>query len=132
VFFRLAPHARKNPLLKNGQDSDFVLFFDLLPTLQKGIHVATIDLSSIAAGNGGFVINGQCAGDYSGWSVAGAGDINGDGLDDLIIGAPYASPGGRYDAGRSYVVFGKTGSTAIDLSAIANGIGGFVINGQTA
>jgi hypothetical protein len=36
---------------------------------------------------GGFVINGGAASDYSGCSVSSAGDVNGDGLDDLIVGA---------------------------------------------
>jgi hypothetical protein len=35
----------------------------------------------------GFVINGEAAGDKSGYSVSSAGDVNGDGLDDLIVGA---------------------------------------------
>ncbi len=95
-----------------------------------------IDLSAIAAGSGGFVINGQCEYDYSGYSVASAGDVNGDGLADLIVGAKNSDPatGGTVDnnAGRSYVVFGQTGTTAINLSAVANGNGGFVINGQCA
>jgi hypothetical protein len=39
------------------------------------------------------------------------GDVNGDGLDDLIVGAWSASPSGQSDAGKSYVVFGKTNST---------------------
>ncbi|MEF8732022.1 MAG: integrin alpha [Candidatus Accumulibacter meliphilus] len=60
-----------------------------------------------------------------------AGDINGDGLADLIVGAPGSDPAAEA-AGRSYVVFGKTGAGAVDLSAIAHGIGGFVINGQCA
>jgi hypothetical protein len=51
-----------------------------------------IDLSAIAAGNGGFVINGQSANDWSGWPVAGAGDVNGDGLADLIVGARRSDP----------------------------------------
>ena len=38
-------------------------------------------------GADGFQINGEAAGDYSGFSVAGAGDVNGDGFDDLVIGA---------------------------------------------
>jgi hypothetical protein len=91
-----------------------------------------IDLTAIAAGNGGFVINGQAAGDYSGNSVSSAGDVNGDGLADLIVGAFASNPAAGANAGRSYVVFGKSTTTAIDLSAIANGNGGFVINGQAA
>jgi hypothetical protein len=80
----------------------------------------------------GFVINGQAASDESGYNVASAGDINGDGLVDLIIGARKADPAGGANAGRSYVVYGTTGTAAIDLSAIAAGSGGFVINGESA
>lgn len=40
------------------------------------------------------------SGDESGRSVAGLGDINGDGIDDLIIGAPGADPGGRIEPAR--------------------------------
>jgi hypothetical protein len=38
----------------------------------------------LALPKGGFVINGEAAYDWSGWSVSSAGDVNGDGLDDLI------------------------------------------------
>ncbi len=48
---------------------------------------AAIDLVNVAAGIGGFVIHGADADDQSGHSVSSAGDINGDGFDDLIIGA---------------------------------------------
>jgi hypothetical protein len=89
-----------------------------------------INLSAVAAGNGGFVINGQCANDGSGVSVAAAGDVNADGLADLVIGAFKSDPLSNSDAGRSYVVFGQTGTTAVNLSAVAGGTGGFVINGQ--
>jgi hypothetical protein len=89
-----------------------------------------VELSAIAAGTGGFVINGQCANDLSGFSVSAAGDVNGDGLADLIVGAINADPVTGTDAGRSYVVFGQTSGTAVELSTVAAGVGGFVINGQ--
>jgi hypothetical protein len=100
---------------------------------------AKVELSDIAEGIGGFVINGAAAGDYSGQSVSSAGDVNNDGIDDLIVGADRADPNGETDAGASYVVFGKddwktpSGNiTAVDLADIAEGIGGFVINGAAA
>jgi hypothetical protein len=76
---------------------------------------------------------GSCTpsiGDQSGWSVSSAGDVNGDGLDDLIVGANTASPSGKTKAGKSYVVFGKQGTDPIELSVITAGKGGFVINGE--
>ncbi len=68
-----------------------------------------IELSAVEAGTGGFVINGVSASDSARFSVSSAGDVNGDGLDDLIIGAPYDDPNGSL-SGASFVVFGKTGT----------------------
>jgi hypothetical protein len=34
------------------------------------------------------------------------GEVNGDGLDDLIIGATEADSNGKLDTGKSYVIFG--------------------------
>jgi hypothetical protein len=90
-----------------------------------------VELSDIAAGIGGFAINGEASGDLSGVSVSRAGDINGDGKDDLIIGAVGADPNGE-SSGKSYVVFGKTDGTSVELSAVAAGIGGFALNGEAA
>ena len=61
---------------------------------------ASLNLSSLNGSNG-FVINGIDAGDYSGYSVSSAGDINGDGFDDLIIGARGADPNGQSSAGEA-------------------------------
>ncbi|CAB5498340.1 beta strand repeat-containing protein [Bathymodiolus thermophilus thioautotrophic gill symbiont] len=90
-----------------------------------------IELSAIASGTGGFVINGKAEKGYSGTSVSSAGDVNGDGLDDLLVGAHITDSNGKSNAGNSYVVFGTTNTTAIDLSAIASGTGGFVIKGES-
>ncbi|MGI9455353.1 MAG: integrin alpha, partial [Aeoliella sp.] len=82
-----------------------------------------LELSSLLPENGGdgstgFVINGIDAGDRSGQSVSGAGDFNGDGVKDVIVGAYSADPNGVDSAGESYVVFGSaTGlSATLDLS----------------
>jgi hypothetical protein len=87
-----------------------------------------INLSAIASGTRGFVINGEDVNDISGNSVSTAGDINGDGLNDLIVGARGRSTTGEFRAGKLYVIFGKKDNTAIDLSAIASGTGGFVLS----
>ncbi|ELS00028.1 integrin alpha, partial [Gloeocapsa sp. PCC 73106] len=90
---------------------------------------AQFELSSLN-GTNGFAINGINNGDRSGWSVSSAGDINGDNIDDLIIGARSADPSGRSDAGQSYVVFGRTGGfgASLELSSL-NGTNGFALNG---
>ncbi|MBI4585194.1 MAG: FG-GAP repeat protein [Planctomycetes bacterium] len=68
---------------------------------------------------------------WAGESVAGAGDVNGDGLADLLVGAPGASPGGRDGAGESYVVFGKPDGAPVELAEVQAGRGGFAIRGST-
>ena len=62
--------------------------------------LATLD------GTNGFKVNGEAAFDNSGFSVAGAGDINGDGFDDLIIGSFYNDVNGA-NSGASYIVYGR-------------------------
>jgi hypothetical protein len=115
---------RAGPSSKPNAGKSYVVF--------GKIDSTTINLSAIASGTGGFVINGENTSDESGYSVSTAGDVNGDGLDDLIVGAFRADPSNKTGAGKSYVVFGKIDSTTINLSAIASGTGGFVINGENA
>ena len=49
---------------------------------------------------------GQYGDDYSGSSVASAGDVDGDGLDDLVIGASQNDEGGS-NSGKTYLVLGQ-------------------------
>ncbi|HEX5766318.1 MAG TPA: Calx-beta domain-containing protein, partial [Woeseiaceae bacterium] len=96
-----------------------------------------IPLSSLPDGDGstGFVLNGEERGDRSGNRVTAA-DINGDGIEDVIVGAALANPGGtnrgRNDAGKTYVVYGRNDFPAeFELSSLAAGDGstGFVLYG---
>jgi len=90
---------------------------------------ATIDLSDLDGSNG-FRLDGETEYDSSGWSVSGAGDVNGDGFDDLIVGAPDADPNGS-GSGSSYVVFGKVSGfdATMDLSDL-DGSNGFRLDGE--
>jgi hypothetical protein len=54
-------------------------------------------------------IIGDSAGDQLGYSVSGAGDVNGDGKDDVIVGAPYDDDGGA-DSGSAFVFYGGVGN----------------------
>jgi len=56
---------------------------------------------------------GENADDGSGDSVNGAGDVNNDGLDDILIGAQWNDDGGT-DAGQTYLVLGKASGWAMD------------------
>jgi Ca2+-binding RTX toxin-like protein len=80
--------------------------------------LTTVDLASLLASQGSIVF-GADVDDRSGWSVSNAGDMNGDGFDDLIIGAIYADAAGnaKSKAGDSYVIFGSASPSAtIDLA----------------
>ena len=75
---------------------------------------ATIDLSTTSAD---LLLFGDAPGDSLGWSVA-VGDVNGDTVGDLIVGARGADPAGGSSAGAVYVIYGGPGLPAtIDLNA---------------
>ncbi|MEM1090665.1 MAG: Ig-like domain-containing protein [Pseudomonadota bacterium] len=109
------------------------LAFAISAALSPGVLMAqqAIDLSSLNGANG-FVVNGIDAGDYSGRRVAGAGDINGDGVADVVVSASGASPGTQSE-GETYVIFGsRTGFSASISLANLDGSNGFVLNGVDA
>lgn len=61
-----------------------------------------------------YFINGAAAGDEFGFSVAGGGDINADGCDDFLIGAPQANGNGA-DSGTAYVYSGRDGALLYEV-----------------
>jgi len=65
--------------------------------------------------------DGAAAFDYLGISVAGAGDVNGDGKADFIIGAAFASPGGLGTAGSAYLYSGATGALLYQKNGATSG-----------
>ncbi|TKJ30657.1 hypothetical protein CEE39_08035 [bacterium (candidate division B38) B3_B38] len=86
----------------------YVIFGDSFPSPPY-----ILDLNSWPAD---IIICGDDADDICGKSVA-SGDVNGDGYDDIIIGALWADPGGRTNAGETYVIFGSSNPpVSIDLS----------------
>ncbi len=91
-----------------------------------------VNLSSLD-GQNGLVVKGEAIDDNLGSSVSSVGDINGDGLDDFVVAAPYATRAGKSSIGKIYVVFGRTDRAAItsDLTGL-DGTNGFAIDGQVA
>ncbi len=97
-----------------------------------GAGVGSTEILHLSSLNGvsGFWLIGEAVGDFSGFSVSGAGDVNGDGYADILIGA-FAYPGTGM-IGRSYVVFGgpRIGSTGNLALKSLNGANGFKLDGE--
>lgn len=83
----------------------------------------TVDTATAA----GLRVDGADSGDRTGTAVASLGDLNGDGIDDYALGAPFRDSNGRTDAGTVYVVYGSDSDSTIDLAAL--GTGGYLIDG---
>jgi len=84
-------------------------------------------------GSDGFTLESADQTDYFGGSVSGAGDINGDGFNDIIVGASRADPNGFYNAGAAFVIFGKESPFEKTFNvALLDGSDGFRIDGASS
>jgi Ca2+-binding RTX toxin-like protein len=109
------------PFKSSGRGEVYVIF-------GKAGSFTTLDPNNLGAG--GFTIQSAAADDFAGDSVSSAGDFNGDGYDDIIVGAPNNDAGGN-NAGAAYVIFGKAGGLGtVDLGNL--GALGFAIIGGAA
>lgn len=104
---------------KSAAGAVYVLF-------QDGTRNQTnINLGSIIANpSQGFIISGENANEQFGFSVGNAGDVNGDGWKDIVVGAPYANA----NNGNAYVLYSKPGLNALDLAKL-NATSGFKLLG---
>jgi hypothetical protein len=98
---------------------------------QEGDFPDDLDLTTLD-GNNGFVVKGANLNDFSGVSVSDAGDLNGDNIDDLLIGASQVDLGERQDVGATYVVFGRENGFSNEINLSDLGSNGLTINGIAA
>ncbi|MCE3289609.1 MAG: Ca2+-binding protein toxin-related, partial [Caulobacter sp.] len=115
-----------NGLTNNG--GAFVVFGR--DTALNGNFASNVNVSSLD-GTNGFRIDGEASGDNLGIRVSGLGDVNGDGIDDFIVGATGKDDTGS-NAGAAYVVFGQATWGATASLAALDGTNGFQINGEAA
>ncbi|MBU8934523.1 MAG: FG-GAP repeat protein, partial [candidate division Zixibacteria bacterium] len=105
-------------------------FSNRRPSVYWLILLISISLHTNAFGQYNLLVqkDGAVAGDKLGWSVAGAGDVNGDGVPDYLIGMPYCDPSGMTSAGSAIVYSGASGAILFrkDGAAINEGLGYYV------
>jgi hypothetical protein len=111
------------PLKNNFAGAAYVVFGK-----SDGSNINLTDFSTNSSTNG-FALRGL-ANDHAGYTVSAAGDVNGDGLGDLIIGTGDDPIREVYQWGnKCYVMFGKADSNTVEASDLVAGKGGFVFNG---
>ncbi len=94
------------------------LFLTIIILLCSSVTIYAAKNYDFSGWSGNHTVTGEKAFDYFGHAIA-AGDINGDGLEDLVVGAYYADPQDRSGGGCVYIFFGKTlpsQKVSIDLS----------------
>ncbi len=107
---------------------------------QKGVAWSDASLGSLN-GTTGFVLSKSSAGASSalntnnnqlGWSIAGGGDFNGDGVDDFVVSAVGENVGGQNAAGAAYVVYGQAGANVASTFTSSTDLDALVTSGKAA
>ena len=109
-----------------------------------GVEDGVIDLANVQNGTASYLFVGAEGGDESGWSASSAGDVNGDGYADLLIGADEADgiDNGKTRAGETYLISGAdlvaldgadgTEDGVIDLANVQSGSASYRFVGAAA
>ncbi|NBB16572.1 hypothetical protein GVN21_14510 [Caulobacter sp. SLTY] len=113
--FVITSNAISSPAFNAG--AAYVVFGSAVPP-------ATLSLQSLNGSNG-FIVQTNQQSAALGTSVSKAGDVNDDGYDDIIIGAPFGQNGTQY----AYVIYGGTSFSAVISAPALDGIKGFIIQG---
>lgn len=110
------------PLDDDGNDKDsgaiWILFMAADNTVRAQQKISDL--------HGGLIeFTNLTSGDLFGYSVAAAGDVNGDGIVDVLVGAPFDDDGSGDDVGALWFVFLNADGTVKGLSKISETVGGF-------
>lgn len=107
----------------NPSGGAYVLFGEQLAGELGPDGDGTFDLADLTPG-AGVVIRGVKGGDVAGWQISRAGDVDGDGLGDIIMGAWEGDLAGSEDAGEAYLITAAAildaaqGKRVIDLQTL--------------
>jgi hypothetical protein len=92
----------------------------------------SFNLADVGNTVAGATISGVADSDFTGLAVSGAGDVNGDGVDDFLVGS-YGADASGTNRGETYLVYGQGGgnplSGSLDLAALGSTVAGATFQG---
>ena len=130
----LADIAIGAPAAAGGHGRAYLVFghANLRNLVGQSLQLAGLAACASPATLCGTVLVGEVAGDRAGAAVAYAGDLDADGSDDLLVGAPGASPDGRAGAGIAFLLYGPRAHGTLPLGNVGGTVRGIVFHGEEA